>query len=517
MAPFVSDLNARLLKLSSQGDGLDVAGACGLIHGFGGIGSGKSSGLGRMCAGAYLRAGFGGLVTIVKPGDIDVWRRYCAEHGRAASLVLFDENECFNFLDYELSRQGMNGIGTVVECLMRILEAAKRASPTASQRGGEPFWEDATRQMFRRTVPPIYAAQGKANISDIIDFINSAPTSIEEMASKDWQRTAFMKKVIDAAATQPRVPIDAQALEDTFRYWTSEFPRIPDKTRGNIVISATTVLDRFRHGRLQRAFCGKTTIVPEMSFHGAVTLLAMPTATYNEDGVIAQVLFKYMWQRAVLTRNSLEQKHRERPLFLFCDEAQETVSNDGEFLGLCRDSKCCVLFMTQSLPAYFSKIGGDNPRDAAMNLVGKFMTHVYFSNACAETNEYAARTIGKVIKRRANYSAGENRSTSYGMNYGEGDNRGSSTVWGQGIFGSTTTNNGRSDNWGENRGRSSGTSVNRGYSESMEYAIEPGDFARCFKTGGAANNYEVTGLWFRAGEIFRASGTNVLPVRFSQR
>lgn len=517
MAAFVSDLNAPLLRISSR-DVVSLASACGGIHAFGGIGSGKSSGLGRMCAGAFLRAQFGGLVTVAKSGEIDVWRRYCAEHGRAASLVVFDENEGFNFLDYELGRQGMNGIGTVVECLMRILEAAKRASPTASQRGGEPFFEDATRGVFRRTVSPLYSAQGKVTIPDIIDFINSAPTSIEEMASAEWQRSSFMKKIMDVAATHPRVPMDAAALEDTFRYWTAEFARIPDKTRGNIVISATTVLDRFRHGRLQRAFCGKTTIVPEMSFHGAVIVLAMPTLTWNEDGAIAQVLFKYMWQRAVLTRNSLEEKHRARPLFLFSDESQETVSSyDGEFLGMCRDSKCCVLYMTQSLPAYFSKIGGDNPRDAAMNLVGKFMTHVYFSNGCAETNEFAARTIGKVIKRRANYSAGENRNVNYGMNYGAGDNRGSSTTWGQGIFGTTTTNKGGSDNWGENRGRSNGTSVNRGYSESMEYAIEPGDFARCYKTGGAANNFQVTGLWFRAGESFRASGTNVLPVTFSQK
>lgn len=517
MASFISDLNAPLLRISSR-DVVSLASACEGIHGFGGIGAGKSSGLGRMWAGAVLRSGFGGLVTAAKPGEIDVWRRYGAEHGRVASLVVFDENEGFNFLDYELGRQGMKGIGTVVECLMRILEAAKRASPTASQRGGEAFWEDATRQLFRYTLPPLYAAQGKVTIPGIIDFISSAPASVEELASAEWQRSSFMKHIMDTAATRPRVPMDAAALEDTFRYWTAEFPRIPDKTRGNIVISATTVLDRFRHGRLQRTFCEKTTILPEMSFHGAVILLAMPTLTWNEDGVIAQVLFKYMWQRAVLTRNSLEQKHRERPVFLYSDESQETVSSyDGEFLGLCRDSKCCVLYMTQSLPAYFSKIGGDNPRDAAMNLVGKFMTHVYFSNACAETNEYAARTIGKVLKRRANYSAGENRSTNFGMNYGEGDNRGSSTTLGQGLFGTITTNDGRSDNWGENRGRSSGASVNRGYSESMEYVIEPGEFARRFRTGGAGNNFHVTGLWFRAGQNFRASGTNVLPVTFSQK
>jgi type IV secretory pathway TrbF-like protein len=42
----------------------------------------KTSGSGRMLAGAYLRAGMGGLVTAVKPEEIPLWRRYAAEHGR---------------------------------------------------------------------------------------------------------------------------------------------------------------------------------------------------------------------------------------------------------------------------------------------------------------------------------------------------------------------------------------------------------------------------------------------------
>ncbi|HEX4231153.1 MAG TPA: hypothetical protein VHZ07_20920 [Bryobacteraceae bacterium] len=512
------DLDTPLLRISAR-DYFTNRSAFGGIHGFGGIGSGKTSGLGRMLAGAFLRAGYGGLVTAVKPEELELWRRYCAEHGRAGSLIVFDENAGFNFLAYELGRQGMNGIGTVVECLMRILEAAKRASPTASQKGGEPFWEDATRQLLRYALPPLYAAHGKVTVPDIIDFISSAPSTAEEVTSAEWQRGSFMYRVMDTAARRPRIPMDAAAMRDALNYWSSQFPRIPEKTRGNIVISVSTALDRFKRGRLQRAFCSKTSIVPEMCFSGAVILLAMPTLTWNEDGAIAQVLFKYMWQRCVLSRNSLEEKHRERPLFQYSDEAQETVSSyDGEFLGMCRGSNCAVASMTQSLPAYFSKIGGDNPRDAAMNLAGKYMTHVYFSNGCAETNEFAAKTCGRVMKRHANYSAGENHGTSYGMNYGTGSNSGSSSSWGNGILpGNTTTNKGSSDNWGENRGQSRGTSTSRGYSESMEYAIEPGDFGRCFKTGGAANNYQVTGIWYRSGETFKASGGNILPVTFSQK
>jgi len=116
-----------------------------------------------------------GLVTCVKPEEVELWQGYAKEHGRARSLILFDENEGFNFLTYELARQGVDGIGTVTECLMRVLEAAKRASATASQRGGEAFWEDATRQLLRYAITPIYAAYGSLSISDIIRFISTAP------------------------------------------------------------------------------------------------------------------------------------------------------------------------------------------------------------------------------------------------------------------------------------------------------------------------------------------------------
>src|SRR5580658_10103219 len=338
-----------------------------------------------------------------------------------------------------------------------------------------------------------------------------------------------MYEVMEAAAQRPKVPMASTALYDAITYWSEQYPAIPDKTRGNIVITVTTTLDRFMHGRLNRTFCGRTTLVPELTFHGAIILLAMPTLTWNEDGVIAQQLFKYMWQRAVLGRNALAQVHRERPVFLFSDEAQETVSSyDGEFLSMCRGSKCCVTYLTQSLPTYYAKMGGDNPRDAAHALVGKFMTHVYHSNACPDTNEYASRTIGKVTMRRGNYSSGTSQSTNIGMTAGASENSGSSSNSGHSStspfgFGSNANfnsgsghNSGSGSNWGSNRGRGTSENVSRGYSEAIEYAIEPGDFARILKTGGKPNGNRVTGIWFQGGRIFKASGTNFMLEEFQQ-
>ena len=75
---------------------------------------------------------------------------------------------------------------------------------------------------------------------------------------------------------------------------------------------------------------------------------------------------------------------------------------------------------------------------------------------------------------------------------------------------------GTGNNWGSSRGHGSGKNVNRGYSESMEYAIEPGDFARILQCGGPQNNNEVTGIVFQTSRVFNASGTNYLLARFRQ-
>ncbi len=526
---FVTNLDTPLLRLTPW-DNFSLRDACAGVHIFGGIGSGKTSGSGRMLAGAFLRAGFGGCVTAVKPEEVELWRRYAREHGRESSLVLFDENEGFNFLSYELARQGMDGIGTVTECLMRILEAAKRASPTASQKGGEPFWEDATRTVLRYAIPPLYAANGALAVGDIIRFISCAPQSLQDVTDERWQKRSFLFEVMDRAARRPKVPMAKEALQDAIHFWSERYCDIPDKTRGNIAITVTATLDRFKHGRLARAFCQKTSLVQELSLHGAVIVLAMPTLTWNEDGVIAQVLFKYLWQRSMLARNALPEPHRDRPVFLWSDEAQETVSSyDGEFIGMARGSKCCPVGLSQSLPTYFSKIGGDTPRETALGLVGKYMTHIYHANACPETNEYASRTIGKVMMRHGNYNSGTSESFNTGMSEGRSETKGTShnhgssdsasSAGGASTYGHNSgsgSSSGSSDNWGVNRGRGTSNNESRSYSESMEYAVEPGAFARILKTGGRENGKLVTGVWFQSGRTFKATGTNTLLGHFQQ-
>lgn len=520
---YISDLDSPLLKLST-GDYFSLRDACQGVAVTGSIGSGKTSGSGAALAGAYLRAGMGGLILCAKPEEASLWRKYLADHGRADSLIEFAPgSHGFNFLSYEISRQGGDGINAVVECLMRVLEAARSASPTAGK-SGDAFWEDTTRQMLRNAVPVLFAAYGRVTIPDIIEFVRSAPRSPDEMQDRHWQASSFFCATFMQAEGRIADDMGKKAVS----YWRYEYASFDPKLRSNVTISLTTTLDRFNHGWLQHALCGDTTLVPELCFHGAVILLNMPALTYNEDGIIAQQVIKYMWQRAVLARNGLDQVHRDRPVFLWADEAQYFVNSyDAEFLSTCRGSKACTVFLSQSLPTYAAKLSGENVQARVQQLLGNFATKVYHSQACPETNEWAARSIGRSLQRRASYNEGSGGGTNWGMNDGLSTNSGNS--WGGGSTSSTSpqgttygssSHYGGSSGSGESRGGSRGysTSYNssQGYSEQMDYVIEPGEFARMLKTGGPANRNVVSAVWFQAGRQFAASGLNFLFTSFKQ-
>jgi len=520
---YVHDLDAKLLKLSAA-DHFTLRDACQGVHVFGGIGSGKTSGSGQALAAAYLRAGFGGLVLAAKPEEVELWQRYAVANGRANSLLLFGERGGgFNFIAYELARQGMEGIGSVIECLMRILEAA-RLSNAQDGNGANQFWEDTSRQLLRNTIPILFAATGDVRIPDIIRFVSSAPVTQDQLRDPDWQSRSFMFQALAAAKRSPMHPLPPGDFDKTALYWHDEYAQLDPKTRGNIAISLSTTLDRFNRGRLQRAFCAETTVVPELSFHGAVIVMDMPALTWNEDGIIGQQLFKFMWQRAVLARNALAPPHRQRPVFLWADESQYFVNSfDSEYQSTCRSSRACTVYLAQSLPTYYARIGGMDAKHRADMLLGNFVTKIFHNNADPETNRWAADTIGRTIQRRGNYSEGSSWSRSMGMNEGENESRGGSAGWSEGggkggshYSSSGGSNWGGGENWGRNRGMNDGTSTSDGYSETMDYEIEPADFGRCLATGGPANSNRVTGVWFQAGKRFEVSQRNYLHVRFQQ-
>lgn len=520
---YIDDLDHCLLQLTPSSR-LTTRGALEGIHVWGGIGSGKSSAVAYSLAQAFLRSGMGGCVTVAKPTDVEMWKDYARRNGRESSVIVFDRSRGFNFLAHALVMHGVDGVGSVIELLIAVLDMADRATGTGGKES-DAFWGQASAQLLQYAVPLLHAAWGTVSVVSLLSFVTTAATRAEQYVDPTFMASSFAAQTLRRATDSPAAPLPESDLKTLLEYWFRQFTAIPERTRGNVVISLTSRLDRLLHGRLRDCFTGKTDIVPEMVLSGAIVILDMPVLTWQADGLVAQMIFKHSLQKVIEARMSLPAQYRNRPVFILCDEAQYVVSKqDDAFLSTCRASRTAMVYLSQNLPSYMARVTPDQ-RDSIEGLVGKFGTQIFCNNACPKTNQYASSLIGRGIQWRSNQSRSEGSNRSTGMNEGSGTNIGESTGGGTSSSGfgnqsswnsNSSGSSGSSENHGINVGRGTNESRTVGGSEAMDAIIEPNEFSR-LKTGGPANDNKVTAIWVKAGASFVDGFTpNALRVTFRQ-
>lgn len=489
-----------------------------------GIGAGKSSAIDKAFRHAVLKGGFGGIVCVAKNEVVDTWIADARACGREHSLIIFDERQGFNFLAHDLARLGADGIGAAVENLMHVLDMCRTAT-SGGGRTGEAFWQDAARKELRNCLPILHAAYGVLRIKDIIDFIVSAPSDPAQLQDEEWRQSSPMWRAMFAAVKSPVHPMADDEFDSIASYYKDEVARRDPRLRSNVTATISTSLDRFLHGRLNRILCQETTIVPELIFGGAIIILNAPSLSWDADGTIFQQVFKYYTQRAILSRNALSDKHRDRPVFIHADEAQEFYNSfDAPFLSMSRSSLCASIYLTQSLPSIYAKIGGENPKHFGDMLLAQFGLKLFGNNTCPETAKFAAETIGRTLQRRGTFSESESSGRSGGLNMGEGSNFGTNSSVsispdGKGGFNrsfSSGSSSGYNESTGRNRGFTTGESVSRGLNEVMDYDLEPSVLGRALRTGGPANRGIVDAVLVQAGRRFEATGKNWLVASFHQ-
>jgi TraM recognition site of TraD and TraG len=514
------DLDRKLIKLG-PGAHLTTRMILESVLVLGRIGGGKTTASGKVLAQALLRAGFGLMFCIAKHDEIDRVLDYTKKSGRYGDVVIFDETKGYNFIEHDLVRQGMRGLPNVVECLIRVIEMANQATG-ATGRDSDSFWLEFMRQILTHTVHVLYSAYGTVSVTSILDFVTTAAVQGELYTNQEWVEAHYAGQTLRRCVDTPAVPMSPDTQRAMLEYFIRQYPAIPEKTRGNGVITLTTKLDRFKHGRMKRCFNDKTDIVPEMLFGGAIIILAMPALTWNDDGKIGQQLVKYMAQRTIETRASLPASQRERPVAIFADEAQYFANSyDDTFISTSRGSRAAMIYLSQTLPAFYAKFGRDQT-DAVDGLIGKFGTQIFHSNACSRTNKYASELIGRDIRMRANHSRSKGTNRSQGMNAGANTGSGSSSGTSHSSNASFGHNSGSSDSsgnsWGDNVGMGESSSESSGASEQMDFLVEPAIFAGdSLRSGGPANDNRVDAVLFRAGARFRQSGgRNYMFVTFKQ-
>lgn len=520
--PFVRDLNTPLLKLGpSQGDDWQLRHAFEGVHVTGSTGSGKSSGSGRHLALSYLRAGFGGIVLCAKsePGEWDVWQEYAEQTGRSAQLIRFDDQGVyrFNFLEYaaltNLDGKGRLITMNLVELIMKMSEAASRGDELQGRAAEQPFWKLAPRELLSHAIDALWAAWGRLKLDEIVQLILTAPRKPEDFTSDKARENSFCLQTLHRAAYEPANPIEPRDLFIVLQYFQHNFATLDPETRSNIVTTMTSQFTPFLKGVMRELFCTETTIVPELTHEGAIIVLDLPVDRFREAGMMAQHLFKYLWQVATLRRDTRE---AVRPCFCWADEAQNFITPfDMQFQAVARSNRACTVYLTQTVSNYIAMIGGGTPRETTMAFLANFVTKIFHRNDDHATNEMAAEMIGRNLQLRAG--------SSRGFTAGEGRSRGDNQGWSSGSSSSYGNGGGGSINSGFSGGTNSGVSFNSGFSvgstlsEQMDFEIQPGAFGY-LRSGGPENGLCVEGVWFQAGRRFRANrGRNFLSVAFDQR
>lgn len=507
---------------------------------FGRSGSGKTSGSGAAIAKAFLRSGMGGLVLCAKPDEADLWQRYAQETGRSSSVIRFDTSGQwrFNFLEYDMQREELSPdllASNVVATLMSVLEVAGRAGGLEAASQGDAFWPKAMRLLLTRAVDLLYATTGRVRLGEIMALIESAPKSRSQLADDHWRSNSFFYQIFrDFYATGGGAyPPDPEEIRRLDQFWRISFPEMPEKTRGNILTTLQTDLEPLLRPNLRKIFATDTNLVPELSHDGAIILLDFPVLKLNEAGVLAQMIFKYLWMRATQRR---EVTSHTRPVFLWADECQLFLSSyDMEFQSTARSSRTATVLMTQNLPSFYSRIGGQRPEHTVNAMMGNLKTKIFHNNQDATTNEWAANLIGKTSVWRTSVGSnqGWSSSTNHGESFGRSFNESLSDSSSDGFnssSGPTGITSGYNSGTGESDSRGYSTShtasqgsahsqsggQSEGQQEQWDYAVHPHEFATDLQTGGSANQNLVTGVVVLPGRNFQRNGKHWMTVGFPQ-
>ena len=431
----------------------------------GGTGSGKTSGSGQAIARAFLESNLGGLVLTAKTDEALTWKKYAVDAGREADLLIVEAggSHRFNFLSYELNRPGAGAGHTenLVNLFCSVLEASERRHIGGGS--NDSYWQRTLKQLLRNAIDLAVIATGDLDLPSLYRIITSAPRSPVEAESEAWRKDSVLFALLEVGND---IAIEKARESDfglTRDYWLREFPSLADETRSVIVSTFTSMADCFLRGMLRTLFCSDLTFMPEDTFDGRIIVINLPVKEYNELGQFAQVLFKFIWQRAVERRIPIEMNRDEaqakiRPVFLWADESQFFVNSyDSLFQSTARASRSCTVYLTQNLPSYFAAFGGANSRSEVEAFLGNLQTKIFHANGDPVTNNWAAESIGRTRQ----------------MQYYGGLSEASARAAG-------------------------GLNQNAGGSLVFEYLVQPQEFTM-LRTGGEEADYRVESVIFQGG------------------
>lgn len=491
-ANYLTDPNAPLVMLSKRDPWrLDSAYAGTLV--LGSNGSGKTS-MAVTFAKAFLKAGFGGLILSAKPSDRALWERLAKETGRERELAIIasDQPWRFNFLAYDLHRGK-----TLTERVENVCDSFNEVlAQSGAVYGGESqAWVSAAKALLNRAVTILAAGASQFTVRDISEFIASAPQSLDETKSPDFAESDFNRLLMEAER-QNLSGWQSPDLDSTIRYWRRDYARLPTATRESTRFTLDYLLNDLQRGSIAEMFGTTCNIVPEDCFEGALILVDLPSSV-SATNQVAQMMFKQIWQRAVMRRAA--SRAPLRPVMLWVDEAHLTVSAfDATFASVCRERQAAFFALSQNLHSFIHRLpAAQNAESTAKNLRGLFQTLIFNAQSDPDTIKLAVELAGKHVVTRATDTEGESAGES--KQAGQGDQGGRK---GPGRQAGT--------------GRETGTNRSRALQQVVEDWLRPEQLT-ALKTGGERNGYRVGAYVFTTRDTWKRTDRSMLYSEFDQR
>lgn len=443
---------------------------------FGRVGSGKTSSSGKAIANALARLpGSGGLILAAKPGeDRAMWEKIFAAAGRSQDLLIFspDSPLRFNFIDYEMAQGGHTR--NITKCITVIGETL-RGSDTNGREDGD-FWQREQERMIYNAVEVVKLATGHVTAPDLHRFITGAATTPLQFTSEEWL-AGFHNQCIKAAWERPKSPIEQHDFNLAKEYWLNELVYMADRTRSSITTGVMGVLHVYCTGIVRELVSSGTNCTPDDLFAGKFLLIDMAPSEWHDIGLFIAGGWKYLSQKAVLKRVAHGQSNA---VTIWADEAQNFVNSfDAHYVAQCRSHRGCMVYLTQSLHAFYAALPDKTGHHQADSLLTNFHTKLFHAIGDVETANWASGLIGKSLQT---FTGGQ-------MTPSEG-------IYDD-LMGTTSRYTGN-------------------FSQKLESTLQPNEFMHGLRTGGAANGYVCDCYVIRSGEPF-ANGQNWLATSFDQR
>jgi hypothetical protein len=358
----------------------------------GGTGGGKTSGPFQYAIRSFLRAGFGGLFLCAKPDDATKYKNLAEAEGRANDVIPFRIGEQgFNFLTYEASRGG-EGHAVIQNLVFLLMQAAEITARNSKQ----DFFDQAMTQLLSHCLEVVTAATGGVDLALVQDIVRTLPKTRTQ--ADDGERLRSMQILAQAERLAP--PERKPDIENARRYFIDEWAGLDDRTRSNIAITLSVLLDSFHRYPLRDLLLASSSVTPDDVLAGKIVIVDVNEMTWKLVSKIAGVIWKSSMQRAIERRPGLN-SHPDllRPIFIAADEAQFWASsNDQTFQTTARSARGLSVYATQNLHNFFSEFGASDTsgHSRVKSLLGNLQNRFGCQNLDDETNRWYADSLGKI-------------------------------------------------------------------------------------------------------------------------